>query len=185
MFHNKSRPNYWLVPLIALCLSPTAMATSHAPKKPPYYFVSDSLVYQAKKHTITYIGHVKVDQGPTHLTGDKLVIDLTPTNQMKTLVDTGHPATYTTITQNHPGVIHAKADKITYHQITQMIYLDGHADVTKNNNRIRSPHITYDKTRGIVHTRGGPKKTQRTHIVVMPQETHTSHIREGNRGIRK
>jgi len=129
----------------------------------PYYFVADRVTYVSKVHTITYAGHVKVDQGNTHITGHQLILDLTANNKIIRMIDTGHPATYTTQLNNHPGLVHAKARKITYNQRQQMVYLDGHAYVNQNHNTIRAAHIRYDKKNGVIHTRGTP-----THIVVMP-----------------
>lgn len=135
----------------------------------PYYFVADSVTYLSKAHTITYTGHVKVDQGDTHITGDKLVLDLTAGNKVVRMIDTGHPATYTTQLKNRPGIVHAKADKITYNQTQQMVYLDGHATVDQNHNTIRAEHIRYDKKNGVIHTHGTPQHSA-THIVVMPSK---------------
>lgn len=135
----------------------------------PYYFVADSVTYLSKAHQITYEGHVKVDQGKTHLTGDKLVIHLTTDNKVKSMVDSGNPATYLTNDLHHSGMIHAKADTITYNQQTDTISLDGNAQVTQHGNRIKAAHITYDKTTGTLRTHGS-KAQQTTHITVMPQK---------------
>ena len=162
--HNKHN----LTTLLTLSLMSTfVFAHSKKQNATPYYFVADSVTYLTKTHNITYKGHVKVDQGPTHITGDKLTLDLTAANKIIKMIDRGHPATYTTKLPKKPGLVHAKADKITYDQLSQMVYLDGHAWVDQNHNTIRATHIRYDKKNGVIHTNGSRQHTA-THITVMP-----------------
>ncbi len=158
-----------------LCIASIALAYSYtyADNKPktndPYYFVADTATYLSKAHQIAYEGHVKVDQGKTHLTGDKLVIHLTADNKVKSMIDSGNPATYLTNDPHHSGMIHAKANKITYNQQTDTVSLDGNAFVKQHGNSIKAAHITYNKTTGTLHTHG-TKVEQTTHITVMPQK---------------
>jgi lipopolysaccharide transport protein LptA len=163
--HQHNKVSFIGITLLAFASIGVAKPTKQDTE--PYYFVADSVTYLSKAHTITYIGHVKVDQGQTHITGNRLVLDLTASNKVTRMVDTGHPATYITQLKNRPGLVHAKADKITYDQIHQMVYLDGHAYVDQNHNTIRAAHIRYDKKNGVIHTRGTPHQTA-THIMVMP-----------------
>lgn len=150
-----------------LIVSSICMAKPSKQDTAPYYFVSDSMTYRSKAHTITYIGHVKVDQGQTHITGDKLTLQLNTDNKIMRMIDSGTPAVYTGQSQNHPGVVTAKADNITYDQLHQLVYLDGHASVDQNHNTIRASHIRYDKKDGVIHTHGSPQHSA-THITVMP-----------------
>jgi lipopolysaccharide transport protein LptA len=157
--HNKANASLILCIMTLCCFAkPTAQ---------PYYFVADHVTYLSKAHTITYTGHVKVDQGLTHITGDKLILKLTANNKVTEMIDVGDPATYTTQIAKRPGVVHAKANKITYKELTQMVYLDGHAYVDQNHNTIRAAHIRYNKKDGVIHTYGTPHHMA-THITVMP-----------------
>lgn len=160
--HNKRN-----AALLLCCLSVSCCAK---PAVAPYYFVADHVTYLSKARTITYTGHVKVDQGTTHITGDKLILTLAANNKIVAMRDTGHPATYTTQLKNRPGLVHAKADQITYQQLTQMVYLDGNAYVDQNHNTIRAAHIRYDKKNGVIHTHGSPQHMA-THITVMPRHS--------------
>ncbi len=144
--------------LILLCVK--AIST-------PVYFVADSVIYSTKEHKIIYTGHVKVDQGNTHITGDELTLLLTATNQVITMIDIGKPATYSTIQENHPGVIHTHADRIVDDRIKKIVTLTGHASVEQNHNTISAAVITYNQETGTVYTHGDDKD-QMTHITVMP-----------------
>lgn len=137
-------------------------------KKAPYYFVSDALTYNSKSHTLTYTGHVKIDHGTTHLTGDKVILYTTTKNKLKEILAFGHPATYNGISQKDKRKVSANARKLIDMNIAQMIYLDGHAHLLRNRNTISAAHIIYDKNKDIAHTRGDHTQRQ-THIVVMPQ----------------
>ncbi len=153
---------------LALCLVSIAASAKTKPPVEPYYFVADSVTYLSKAHSITYTGHVKVDQGSTHITGHQLILELTASNKIIKMIDTGQPATYTTQLAKHPGIVYAKADTITYEQLKQMVYLDGHAFVDQNHNTIRAAHIRYDKQNGVIYTHGTPQHMA-THITVMPR----------------
>lgn len=139
----------------------------------PYSFSSDSLTYDNKAHTLTYTGHVKIDQETTHISGDKLIIYLTAHNKMTLAVDTGHPATYTSASKTIANKLKATASTITYNPNKQLIYLDGHAFVTQNHNTISASHIIYDKARNIVYTHHSTEQPL-THIIVMPKKTPPS-----------
>lgn len=139
----------------------------------PYYFVADTVTYLSKEHQIKYEGHVQVDQGKTHLTGDKLVIYLTKDNKVKRMVDSGSPATYLANDPHHPGMIHAKADIITYDQQSDNVSLDGNASARQHGNSIKAAHITYNKRIGTLRTHGS-KAQQTTHITVIPQSKKKS-----------
>ncbi len=153
-----------------LLLPSFTLANTQATPAIPYYFVADSVVYLSKAHKIIYTGHVKIDQGQTHITGDQLILNLTTDNKITQMVDTGRPATYTTVLAGHPGVLYARANRITYQQQQQIVYLDGNAFVDQNHNTIRAEHIRYDKQDGIVHTHGSPQNSS-TYIVVQPNTT--------------
>ena len=106
--------------LTLLSLSPYLFAHSKKNNVAPYYFVADSVTYLSKAHRITYKGHVNVDQGATHITGDTLILNLNTANKIVKMIDCGHPATYTTKLPNKPGLIHAKADIIKWSTSTAM-----------------------------------------------------------------
>lgn len=171
MFQHNTRK---LALTCILCLVPMLLLAHTTKSAAPYYFVADSVTYLSKAHSITYTGHVKVDQGQTHITGDQLSLYLTTTNKIIKMIDRGHPATYITQLPKKPGLVHARATRITYDQLNQMVYLDGNAVVEQNHNTIRAPHIRYDKKRGIIHTNGS-KNHMATHITVMP--THQRGVR--------
>ncbi len=133
----------------------------------PVYFVADSVTYSTKEHKIVYTGHVKVDQENTHITGNELTLLLTATNQVITMIDIGTPATYVTTQDNHPGVIHAQADRIVDDRVKKIVTLTGHASVEQNHNVITAALITYNQETGTVYTHGD-EKDRMTHITVMP-----------------
>lgn len=170
MFQLKQHNVITLLACLCIPLSLFATTSQKNHNQAPYYFVADTVTYLSKTHKLTYQGHVKVDQGLTHITGDHLTLLLTTNNKIIEMVDNGHPATYTTQLVSKPGIIHAKADTITYKAQQQLVYLDGHASVEQNHNTIHAAHIYYDKKNGVIHTRGDHHH-QVTHITVMPNVT--------------
>lgn len=138
-------------------------------KQAPYYFSSNTLIYNSKAHTLVLNGHVTIDQIATHITGTHLIAYLTPNNKLISAIDSGHPATYTSLDKTNASTLNAKANKITYNPTTQFIYLDGNATVDQNHNTISASHIVYDKAHDIIHTRHS-KKDPLTHITLIPQK---------------
>lgn len=138
-------------------------------KKMPYHFSSDTLTYHSKTQTLVYDGHVTIDQVAVHITGNHLVVYLTANNKVRLAVDTGSPATYTSINATNHTSLHAKANTITYNPTTQFIYLDGDASIDQNHNTISASHIIYDKARDIVRTQQSSTEPL-THLVIMPQK---------------
>ena len=153
-----------LIASLALLLSLSALATQALK---PYYFSADTVTYQSKQHRVIYVGHVKVNQGTTHLTGDKLTVYLTPANQIIKFIDIGTPATYVGKNKTQANLVHAHAKTITYEARKKLLLLDKNAFVKQNYNTIHAGHIIYDRKTGVIHTRGG-KRQPITHIILQP-----------------
>lgn len=134
----------------------------------PFHFKSNSIIYNGKQHTATYIGHVRVTQGTTRIRGNKLVVQYGKNGGVKKMIDTGNLAHYSTLPDRQSKRLYAQAKKITYNPTTKIVLLEQHAKVTQEKNIFTGPHIWYDSGAGVVRTT--PKKNQKTVIIIEPQD---------------
>ena len=153
--------------LLLLTLSTPCLALS-SDAALPYYFKSDHLIYNNRRHQTIYIGHVHITQGTTKISGDKVIVQYGKNSRIKKMIDTGNFAHYSTLPDNHPDRLYAQAKKITYNPITKIVVLEHQGKVTQEKNVFTGPHIWYDIAAGVVRTT--PRKNQQTVIVIQPQD---------------
>lgn len=139
------------------------------------HITSDSATYDRNQHTITYDGNVQVEQGTSHLDGDKVIVYQTPTNtnKIEQVIAYGNPAHYSTIPQAGKNRLYIEASKITYSPIKRTVLLEGNGKVTQDGNVFSGPHIWYDMINGVVHSLAAPGK-QRTEMIIQPQQEPSS-----------
>jgi lipopolysaccharide export system protein LptA len=139
------------------------------------YLASDRSQIDYKTGITVFIGHVKLDQGSTHLTGDKLIANLNAQHKIYKVVTFGNQAKYSTL--QHPGeaIFHAEAKTLTYFPDTGQVYLDEKALTFQGNNKISGAHITYNtkKQQGIA------KQTKHKRVTMVINPNNTSSLNNG------
>ncbi|HIU37935.1 MAG TPA: lipopolysaccharide transport periplasmic protein LptA [Candidatus Aphodousia faecigallinarum] len=159
------------ITLAALCLTllfPVAHAESQDREKPieiqANHFFGDEL-----KQTATYSGSVRLDQGTLRLTGQKLILQETPSGYRKGTL-TGHLATFRQ--KRDPKIkgveewISGQAEQIVYEEQTGIVTLTGQAVVERSENgiikdRAKGNKIVYDtiRSRTIIQGSSGGRAT--------------------------
>lgn len=135
------------------------------------HVISNTATYDRNQHTIIYDGAVQMDQGTSHLDGDKVIVYQLPatnTNKIQKVVALGNPAHYSTLPQPNKARLFVEALKITYDPTSKTVLLEGNGKVTQEGNVFSGPHIWYDMANGVVHSLAAPGK-QRTEMVIQPQ----------------
>ncbi|MBS0350027.1 MAG: lipopolysaccharide transport periplasmic protein LptA [Proteobacteria bacterium] len=135
------------------------------------HVVSDTATYDRNQHTITYQGNVQVEQGSSHLDGDKIVIYQSPTNnnQIEKIIAYGQPAHYNTLPQPNNDRMYVEALVITYDPLKKIVTLEGKGRVNQGGNIFSGPHIWYDMINGVVHSSPGQGK-ERTEMIIQPHQ---------------
>lgn len=112
----------------------------------PMQIVADSTSFNYKTRMNTYEGHVKIDQGTTHLTADRVVTQNNANHKMEQAVATGitDPADYTTLTKPGDPALHALAKSITFYPLTSTVVLEGDVHVSQGENSFQGPIIIYN-----------------------------------------
>lgn len=115
--------------------------------KEKVYIVSDSSVYNYKTGVKIFEGHVKVDQGSTHITADKLITKNNQQNKMQEAIAYGLQglAHYWTLPKVGDPEIHAKAKIIKFYPIDSNITLEQQVVVTQGENSFQGELIHYNR----------------------------------------
>lgn len=121
-----------------------------------------------------FTGHVKLDQGTTHLVADRLEIKSANNQIIKTTAYGDLARYWTTPVANasaktaskeaKPSNIDAEAKVIEYYPQNRKIFLIGKASATQENNTIKSPRIEYNIDSGHLVSTATPEG--RTVIVI-------------------
>ncbi|MCD6045407.1 MAG: hypothetical protein K0R48_570 [Gammaproteobacteria bacterium] len=159
--------------LFILCLS-CIISVSYAvdsDQQQPLLIASDTADLNSQTGIGIYTGNVTIDQGSTHVRGDK-VTSYSENNKITLVVAEGDKkkqARYeNTVDPNKPPLI-AIADIIKFFPQKNYAILLGHAYVQQGENSIAGEHLEYDLTNKILKSINAPNtKAVRTRIVIDP-----------------
>ncbi len=159
--------------LFILCLS-CILSLGYAldsDQQKPLLISSDTADLNSQTGVGIYTGNVIIDQGTTHVSGDK-VTSYSENNKINQIVVEGNKkkqARYeSSLDPNKPPLI-AIADIIKFFPEKNYAILLGHAYVQQGENSIAGEHLEYDVTNKILKSINTPSnKAVRTRIVIDP-----------------
>ncbi len=134
------------------------------------HIVADSYEFNYKTGLDIYEGHVKVDQGTTHLTADRLITQKNKQHKVIYAIAYGFHELAEYITIPKPGdlELHAKAKVIKYYPSTSIIILDKNVAVHQGQNSFQGAHIIYNMQEQTVSAPAS--KSGRSTIVIEPSQ---------------
>ena len=132
--------------IIVLLLAPTFAFALQDDQDKPFNIVADSSIFNYKTGIDTYEGNVKVDQGTSHLTADRLVTQKNKQHKMISAIAIGiHKlAEYSTVPKVGDPILIAKAKIITFYPPTATVVLEQDVLVTQKENSFHGPRIIYN-----------------------------------------
>lgn len=112
----------------------------------PMKIKADATLFNYKTGIDTYEGHVKVDQGSTHLLADKLVTEKNENHKIVTATAYGTERLAELITLPSVGtqVLHAKSNIIRFYPSTSILILEDNVMVIQGANSFRGSLIVYN-----------------------------------------
>jgi lipopolysaccharide transport protein LptA len=127
-----------LMPLCAYSLPDDNLQNMH--------IIADSTLFNYKTGANTYDGHVKVDQGGTHLQADRVTTHTDLKHKIEEAIAYGitKPADYWTIPKKGDPLFHAQAKFIRFYPQKSQVYLEGDVVITQGNNSFHGPLIIYN-----------------------------------------
>jgi len=152
----------WLMPIRLFALPGDDQQTMH--------INSDASTFNYKTGTNIYEGHVKIDQGTTHLIADRVVTTSNNKHKISEAIAYGltQLAEYTTLPKPGDPIFHAKAKVIKFYPAKSLVFLAGDVIVTQGKNSFQGPVITYNMKDQIVTA--PPSKTGRATIIIEPSQ---------------
>lgn len=151
------------IPVLTLALPEDSTKTMH--------IISDSSTFNYKTGSNVYEGNVKIDQGSTHLTADRVTTANGDNHKMKEAIAYGlnnKLAEYTTLPKPGDPILHAKAKTIKFYPPTSMVVLEGNVIVTQGKNSFEGPVIIYNMKDQTVTAPAS--KTGRATVVIEPSQ---------------
>ena len=133
-----------IIAILFFCTSLSCFALPSDDKKMIHIFASSSL-FNYKTGVTTYEGDVKIDQGSTRLTADKVITENNG-HRITSAIAYGiqRLANYTTLPKEGDPVFHAKAHVIKFYPDTSTVILEGNVIVTQGENSFQGPLIIYN-----------------------------------------
>lgn len=138
------RFKYFLILLVYLISSYTYALANDSEQ--PMKIVADATLFNYKSGIDTYEGNVKVDQGTTHLTADKLITERNDHHKIVSVVAYGKQrlAELTTLPSIGAELLHAKARIIKFYPSTSMLILENNVAVIQGENNFYGSMIVYN-----------------------------------------
>ena len=150
-----------LIPLVCFALD--------SDRQQPLSLVADSAEIDHGKGVYHYRGHVKFDQGTTHIRADYGKTTTDQNDQLIEVIAKSHGknrAHYQTKPKVDEPILHAKANLIKWYPQQDMLILIGNAEIIQGKNNFRAPHIKYDVKKQ--HLISKPHQQGRTVIKIYP-----------------
>ena len=108
---------------------------------------ADSTIYNYKNGITVFEGNVKVDQGSTHMTADRLITKANEQHKIKETIAYGlhQLAHYWTLPKLGEKEIHAHAKIIKFYPIESNIVLEQNVVVTQGENSFQGELVPYKR----------------------------------------
>ncbi len=150
---------YLLYPTLGFSLPNDTTQTMH--------ITANSTTFDLKKGFDTYEGDVKINQGTTRLTADRLTTQKN-NHKMEEAIAYGDPAHYWTLPKTGDKEFHAQASIIKFYPLKSLVMLEGNVVITQGENSFHGPMIIYNIKNQIVSAPANPKG--RATIVIEPKQ---------------
>lgn len=143
--HNVTRNASFLLAII-LFLFPLLAYSLDSDKQAILYITSDAWSYNFKTGIDIYEGHVKVDQGTTHILADKLITKKNEQHKIREATAYGieNLAHFWTLPQPDDEELHAKAKIIRFYPIESNLTLEQAVNVVQGKNHFQGELIHYN-----------------------------------------
>lgn len=146
----------------------TSNSTSKSIDKQPISINADRQQIDITKNTITFSGHVVVEQNGLTIKGDKVVIANINNKTKQIITAQGSPVYFKQTMQDENKNITGHANKAIYNVNDNLVTLDGNAEVVQQGHQIISPMIVYDVVKQKIEAQ--PPKNERVKTIIVPAQ---------------
>jgi lipopolysaccharide export system protein LptA len=155
---------------IATLLMATRIFALPADNEQTMHIIANSSLFDYKKGVNTYEGQVKIDQGTSHLTANRVITHNNAQHKIEEAVAFGMDelAHYWTLPKTGDVLFHAEAKVIRFYPLLSIVKLEGNASIKQGENTFHGPVIIYNIKDEVVSapaTKEGP-----TTITIEPKQ---------------
>ena len=122
--------------------------------------VANSSEIDDRKNVTIFTGQVVVTQGSIRITGDKMTVHYDEQNDIETLVMEGNPATYRQLPDGSTVQDEARARRMEYQKLKNLIILIEQAQVKQASGSLSGSRIEYDTALSRVRATSAPADMQ-------------------------
>jgi len=153
--HPNRRIEIFAVLLLLLHAGPASALSSD--RQQEIMVEADSAELDESRNVSIYRGNVVVEQGSIRMTGDEMTVYNTKDEEIEKLILTGRPATYRQLPDSSTVYDEARATRMEYYEIRDLIILINNAVVSQERLRFSGDRIEYDTARSQVRAWSKPK----------------------------
>ncbi len=141
-----SKIKHLLTLALLLLLASKPLAALPDDHKALMHIIADGSEYNYKMGETWFEGHVKIDQGSTHLEADRVITKRNAQNKIQEALAFGlqQPAHYWTYPKTGEKMLHAYAKLMKLYPLESRLVLEGDVRVTQGENRFQGQIIVYN-----------------------------------------
>jgi lipopolysaccharide export system protein LptA len=156
------------ISLILIFLFPCVVVALEADKNEPLSIQAERVFLNHHTGMNTYEGHVRLLQGTSELTADKISVRFDTANRLDKIVAEGAPARYRTLFEKEKPEITAVANAMEYYPKEGTLILVDNAKIVEGKNIFEGSRIEYNIQKKIVTS--ATANNGQIHIVLQPHE---------------
>ena len=173
-----NRPHHPLPGLVAALLLVLVQAFQVAAlpddRDQPIHITADQALRDEKQGMTVYSGNVNMTQGSLRISADKITI-YHMAEDLDRVIAEGSPATLQQQPEIDKGLVHARANTITYYRIEDRVHLQQSAHIERDGAIVSGDSIDYFIAKELVKADSDTEQADsRVEVVIPPQATQSS-----------
>lgn len=168
-----NRRGLLVVGALFVCLGPTTATALSSDASQPIELEADRVEIDEGQGISTYSGNVKLSQGSTKLSGDRIVVK-SGRNGLEKLTAYGAPAAFRQRPDGEQQDVVAEANKMEHDVVSQKLTLTDNAKLNKGKERFSGAQLEYDMRKNTIKASSAKSasatgKKQRVQMVIQPK----------------
>ena len=159
-----------IIQILLCCCIFSSLSTFSLPTdmQQTLHIIADSASMDYKTGLTTYEGNVKINQGTSRLTADRVITQRNKQHQIEEASAYGiqHPAEYTTIPKEGDKLLWARAMIIRFYPLKSTVVLENKVTIIQGENNFKGPIIIYNAKNQTVNA--PPSKDGQATLIIKP-----------------
>ncbi len=136
----------------------------------PIHIEADQAELDEKRQVTVYKGSVVVIQGSMRIEADRVDVFYSEDRELDKAIAVGKPARYRQLSDDSKAPVRAKARRMEYYALKNLLYLLDNAKVTQGRETVTGDRITYDTLRHRARAEATDGDDERVRIVIEPKK---------------